>query len=157
MAGIRIIGLGNEFRGDDAIGLLAARRLQGIVGDRIEVIEAEMAGVELLELMKGARVALLIDAVRSGQAPGTIHQLDVSFGPIAPELCPRSTHAVGVAETLELARTLGVLPSKVIVYGVEAADTEMGDPLSPHVNHALSEVVQLVLKEVQSPVCTNSI
>lgn len=157
MAAIRIIGLGNEFRGDDAVGLLAARRLQGVIGDHAEVIEAAMAGVELLELMKGAQVSLLIDAVCSGQAPGTIHRLDASSGSIAPDLFPRSTHAVGVAEALELARELGVIPPKVIVYGIEAADTEMGRPLSPHVVRALNEVVQLVLREIQSPACMNSI
>lgn len=156
MAAIRIIGLGNEFRGDDAVGLLAARRLQGVVGDHIEVIEAEMAGVELLELMKGAQVVLLIDAVCSEQAPGKIHRLEASSGPMTPELFPRSTHAVGVAEAVELARTLGVLPSKVIVYGVEAADLEMGHSLSPHVGHALNEVVQLILQETEKPACTNS-
>lgn len=154
---IRIIGLGNEFRGDDAVGLLAARRLQGVLGDRAEVVEADVAGVELLEVMKGAGAVLLIDAVRSGQAPGTIHRLDASAGPIAPALFPRSTHAVGVAEVLELARTLGVLPTKVIVYGIEAGDTEVGHPLSPQVSHALNEVVQLILKEVEASACTNSI
>lgn len=154
---IRIIGLGNEFRGDDAVGLLAARRLQGVLGDRAEVVEADVAGVELLEVMKGAGAVLLIDAVRSGQAPGTLHRLDASAGPIAPALFPRSTHAVGVAEVLELARTLGVLPTKVIVYGIEAGDTEVGHPLSPQVSHALNEVVQLILKEVEASACTNSI
>jgi len=156
-ASIRIIGLGNEFRGDDAVGLLAARRLRGQVGLRAEVIEAPMAGVELLELMKGASVALLIDATSCGQAPGTIHRLDASSGPIAPELFPRSTHAIGVAEAIELARTLGVLPPKVIVYGIEAAHMETGHPLSPHVVHALNEVVQLVLQEIQPRACMNSI
>ena len=116
-----------------------------------------MAGVELLELMTGANVVLFIDATCSGQAPGTIHRLDASSGPIAPELFPRSTHVIGVAEAVELARTLGVLPPKVIVYGIEAADTEMGHPLSPHVVHALNDVVQLVLQEIQPRTCTNSI
>lgn len=154
---IRIIGLGNEFRGDDAVGLLAARRLQGLVSDRAEVVEAEMAGVDLLELMKGAGAVLLIDAVCSGQAPGTIHRLDASAGPITPGLFPRSTHAVGVAEALELARTLGVLPRQVIVYGIEAGDTEVGRPLSHPVNHALNEVIELVRRETEAPPCTNSI
>ncbi|MBH0199015.1 MAG: hydrogenase maturation protease [Nitrospira sp.] len=154
---IRIIGLGNEFRGDDAIGLLAARRLIGVLGDRAEVVEAGVAGVELLELMKGAGTVFLIDAVRSGQGLGTIHRFDVSSGPIAPALFPRSTHAVGVAEVLELARTLGVLPTKVIAYGIEAGDTEVGHPLSPQVSHVLNEVVQLILKEVEASACTNSI
>ena len=157
MAAIRIIGLGNEFRGDDAVGLLVARQLRGITGDHAEVIEAPMAGVDLLELMTGANVVLLIDAMSSGQVPGTIHRFDASSGPIASKLFPRSTHAIGVAEAVELARTLGMLPHKVIVYGIEAADTETGHPLSSQVGHALDEVVQLVLQEIQQPACTNSI
>ena len=157
VSSIRIIGLGNEFRGDDAVGLLAARRLQGVLGNRAEVVEAGVAGVELLELMKGTGTVLLIDAVRSGQAPGTIHRLDASAGPIAPGLFPRSTHAVGVAETLELARTLGVLPKQVVVYGIEAGNTEMGHPLSPPVSHALNEVIELVRRETEGLPCTNSI
>lgn len=157
MRAIRIIGLGNEFRGDDAVGLLAARRLHGMIGDRAEVIEADRVGVELLDMMKGARVALLIDAARSGQAPGAIHQLDASAGPIASELFPRSTHAVGVAEALELARALGLLPAKVIVYAIEAAETEVGQPLSPPVEQALNEVIQLVLREAEVSACTNFI
>lgn len=154
---IRIIGIGNEWRGDDAVGLLAARRLQGVLGNRAEVVEAGVAGAELLELMKGAGAVVLIDAVRSRQAPGTIHRLDASAGPIAPELFPRSTHAVGVAEALELARALGVLPKRVVVYGIEAGDTEVGHPLSPQVSHALNEVIELVRRETEASPCTNSI
>lgn len=154
---IRIIGLGNSVRGDDAVGLLAARRLRGQVGNHVDVIEAESAGVELLDLMAGAGAVLIIDAARSGQAPGTIHRLDASACSIAPHMFPRSTHAIGVGEALELARTLGVLPNKVIVYGIEAGDTDIGHPLSPAVGHALHEVVELVLREIEPRVCTNSI
>ncbi|MBM4125888.1 MAG: hydrogenase maturation protease [Nitrospira sp.] len=158
MQAIRIIGLGNHMRGDDAVGLLAARRLRERVGSRAQVIEAETAGVELLDMMNAADTVLLIDAVCSHrQVPGTIHRLDASAGPIAPGLFPRSTHAIGVGEALELARTLGVLPNKVIVYGIEADKMDIGRPLSPEVTHALHEVVELVLQEIESRVCTNSI
>jgi hydrogenase maturation protease len=156
-AHIRVIGIGNEWRGDDAVGLLAARRLRGQGGSRAQVIEAETAGVELLDMMKGADTVLLIDAMCSGQAPGTILRLDASDGPIATHLFPRSTHAIGVGEALELARTLGILPNKVIVYGIEAGDTDIGHPLSPQVDHALNEVLQLVLLEAEASECTNSI
>ena len=116
-----------------------------------------MAGVELLELMTGADAVLLIDAMRSGQTPGTIRRLDASAGVIAPELFPRSTHAIGVAEALELARTLSILPAKVIVYGIEVSETEAGHPLSPQVSHALNEVIELVRRETDASPCTNSI
>lgn len=153
---IRIIGLGNRMRGDDAVGLLAAYRLEDRVGSHVDVIGAESAGVELLELMAGADAVFLIDAMRSGQAPGTTHRFDASAGPITPELFPRSTHAIGVGEALELARTLDVLPNKVILYGIEAGDTDLGHPLSPAVGHALNNVVELVLGEIEARVCTNS-
>ena len=153
----RIIGLGNSMRGDDAVGLLAARRIREQVGNHVDVIEAESAGVELLDLMAGAGAVLIIDAACSGKAPGTIHRLDASAGPIVPELFPRSTHAIGVGEALVLARTLGVLPNKVIVYGIEAGDTDIGHPLSSQVDHALNEVLQLILREVEASACTSFI
>lgn len=148
--GVRIIGLGNGLRGDDAVGLLAARRLQQILGDRVQVIEADMAGANILELMDGARVAILVDAARSGQAPGTIHRLDVSAGPIAGRIFPRSSHAIGALDALELARALGTLPASVVVYGVEAAHTGAGEPLSPPVAQALDEVVKRIVLECEA-------
>lgn len=154
---VRIIGLGNELRGDDAVGLLAARRLRARVDGRIEVVEAEMAGVEIMELMEGARGMILIDAVQSGQAPGTIHRLNASAGPISPLVFPHSSHAINAVDALELARTLGTLPPIVIVYGIEAGDTEAGHPLSPQVARSLEEVVERILQESEMIACTNSI
>lgn len=147
---IRIIGLGNGMRGDDAVGLLAARRIRRQVGDQVEVIEAEMAGVDLVELMEGAQAVILIDAARSGQAPGMIHRLDASAGPIGSRMFPRSSHALGTVDALELARAMGVLPAAVIVYGVEADNTEAGRPLSPLVATALDQVVQQVVQECEA-------
>jgi hydrogenase maturation protease len=147
---IRIIGLGNEFRGDDAVGLLAARRLRQEVGDRAEVIEAEMAGVDLVELMEGAQAVILVDAARSGQAPGTVHRFNASAGPIGAQIFPRSSHALGPIDALELARAMGVLPATIIVYGVEAGNTETGQLLSAPVAKALDEVVERIVQECEA-------
>ncbi len=147
---IRIIGLGNGMRGDDAVGLLVAHRLRQEIGDRVDVIEAEMAGVDLVELMKGANVVFLIDAARSGQAPGTIHRLDGSAGSISAPIFPRSSHAVGTADALELARAMGVLPATVIVYGVEVENTEVGRPLSSAVAKVLEQVVGRIVQDCEA-------
>ena len=137
-------------RGDDAVGLLAARRIRQEVGDRVEVIEAEMAGIDLMELMKGAHIVMLIDAARSGLAPGTIHRLDASAGPIGGQIFPRSSHAIGVSEAIELARAMEVLPATVIVYGVEVGNTEFGQPLSPSVATALDRVVDRITQDCEA-------
>lgn len=147
---IRIIGLGNGMRGDDAVGLLVAHRLRQEIGDRVDVVEAEMAGVDLVELMKGANVVFLIDAARSGQAPGTIHRLDGSAGSISAPIFPRSSHAIGTADALELARGMGVLPATVIVYGVEVENTEVGRPLSSAVAKVLEQVVGRIVQDCEA-------
>ena len=146
---IRIIGLGNELRGDDAVGLLAARLLRQTIGDRAEVIEADLAGVDLIELMEGARVVILIDAARSGKNPGMIHRLDASDSPIGVRMRPHSSHALGISDALELARAIGVLPAKVIVYGIEVGNTEAGQALSSAVAKALDEIVERIIRECE--------
>jgi len=148
-ARIRIIGLGNTCGGDDAVGVLAARRLGGLVAGRAEVVEAEMAGLELLELMEGADMVILIDAARTGQPAGTIHRLDASTTPVAAPLFAHSTHALNAVEALELARALGRLPDRVLVYGIEVEELSAGRSLSPTVGAALEQVVRRVLAGIE--------
>ena len=152
---LRIIGVGNLFRGDDAAGVLAARRLKGLVGDRAEVIEAELAGLEVLDLMADASAVILIDAARSGRPAGTIHRLDASAGPLSGDLFPHSTHVLNAVDAIEMGRTLGLLPPHVVVYGVEVGDTTAGNDLSPAVAGVLDQVVERVLRELEGLSCTS--
>lgn len=152
---IRIIGVGNLFRSDDGAGVLAARRLKSLLGDRAEVIEAELAGLEVLDFMAEASAVILIDAARSGRSAGTIHRLDVSAGPISADLFPHSTHVLNAADAIELGRTLGLLPRRVIVYGLEVGDTRAGSDLSPAMAGALEQVVERVVHEVEGFSCTS--
>ncbi len=152
---LRIIGVGNLFRGDDAAGVLAARRLKDLVGDRAEVIEAELAGLEVLDLMADASAVILIDAARSGRPAGTIHRLDASAGPLSGDLFPHSTHVLNAVDAIEMGRTLGLLPPHVVVYGVEVGDTTAGNDLSPAVAGVLDQVVERVLRELEGLSCTS--
>jgi hydrogenase maturation protease len=159
MSRIRIIGLGNVLAGDDGVGILAARRLkarleqpqadQAQVEVQVQVIEAELVGLEVLDLMEGADVVMLVDAARSGHPPGTLHRFEVSDGPIGKTLFPHSTHALNAVDALELGRTLGTLPPRVIVYGIEAGALRAGDALSPEVAGALEEVIERLAREVE--------
>lgn len=157
MAAIRIIGIGNLFRGDDAVGLLAARRLRERLDFSVEVLEAEGDGLALLDLMEGADQVMLIDAVKSGGHPGTTVRLDLSKESRWGKLVPCSTHAIGIAEAIDLARTLGRLPKQVILYGIEIDSLEPGAALSESVRGALDIVVEQVVKEIEGTPCTKCI
>jgi hydrogenase maturation protease len=157
MAAIRIIGIGNLFRGDDAAGLLSARRLRECLDLSVEVLEAEGDGLALLDLMEGADRVILIDAVKSGGHPGTTIRLDLSKESRWGSLAPCSTHAVGIAEAIDLARTLGRLPKQVILYGIEIDSFEPGAPLSESVRGGSDIVVAQVLREIEGTPCTKCI
>jgi hydrogenase maturation protease len=138
-----VVGVGNEMRSDDAAGLQAARRLRPLVhGGRVSVVEHEGEALGLLARLQGVRAAILIDAIRSGAPAGTIHRVDAGAAPIPGELrSSSSTHAVGVAEALELARELGSLPERVLLYGIEGRCFDAGVTLSDEVLAALPALV----------------
>lgn len=140
-----MIGVGNALRGDDGAGLEVARRLRGEPG--IEVLIHEGEGWDLLELWSGAGTVVLIDTVRSGAAPGTIVRFDAGSRPLPGTLWRRAGHAVGVAEAIELARTLGRLPGRLVVLGVEGEQFETGGPVSPAVQAAIEPLLTAVRSE----------
>lgn len=154
MPNLLVIGIGNEFRGDDAAGLRVARRVKASAPARIQVQEANGEGVALMELWQRAETVILVDAVQAGGAPGTIYRLDAHAEKIPSKFFHYSTHAFSVAEAVELARALDQLPSTLIVYGIEGRQYDVGGGLSPMVEQAVEEVAKQVCEESQA-LCTN--
>jgi hydrogenase maturation protease len=149
-ARVVVIGVGNLYRRDDAAGLVVARRLRQMVPAHVTVLGHEGEPTTLLETWKDAQVVVVIDAVFSGTEAGTIHRLDAQASAIPQELFRYSTHAVSVAEAIELARALGQLPPKLLVYGIEGKDFGAGLGLSPEVEGRVDELVERVLRELAS-------
>jgi len=152
--GTLIIGLGNQYRRDDAVGLVVARRLKEAAPEHVRVLEESGEGTSLMESWKGADTVILIDAVHSEAGPGTVRRLDAHRQPIPTRFFHCSTHAFGVAEAIELARVLSQLPPRLIVYGIEGKTFEAGLGLSPEVEKAAQEVVERVLGDLCYPVAT---
>lgn len=145
-----IIGVGNEFRSDDAAGLLIARRLDSRKERDWNIIEMSGEGGGLMNRWKNAGAVIIIDAVSSGANPGRIHRLDAIAEKIPANFFHYSTHAFGVAEAIELSRELGRLPAYMIIYGVEGRNFEHGLGLSPEVEIALPLVVERIVAEIES-------
>lgn len=151
-AGVVVIGVGNALRGDDAAGLEVARRLRPrAAAAGILVREQEGEALGLLEQWRGAAAALLVDAIRSGAPAGTIHRMDASSEPLRAQLRgSSSTHAIGMGEAIELARALGGLPARVVVYGVEGRCFSTGHGLSEEVEAVIEALAEAVLGEARA-------
>lgn len=142
-----VIGLGNADRGDDALGLEVARRLRASAHVRVFEGDGDPAGI--FEAWEGRRVAVLVDAASSGDAPGAVRRFEAHLSPLPVSLRHASTHSFGPAEAVELARALGRLPAEVIVYAVEGHRFEPGGRLSPAVEAAIPDVVDRILEDLQ--------
>jgi hydrogenase maturation protease len=147
---IVVIGLGNEFRGDDFVGLFIARKIRNKKKSGIRVIDGVSDGTTLIECWQQARIAVLIDCVTSGAAPGKIHRFDALAETIPEKIFPvYSTHAFSITEAVELARAIGQLPEHLLVYGVEGRNFETGADMSAEVKAAAEIVVDLILKNIE--------
>lgn len=144
MAAIKVIGIGNPYRHDDAAGLEAVRRIRALGLTRIEVEEATGEGADLMDRWAGSEHVILIDAVRSGAAPGTLHRLDASAQTVPKRFFSYSTHAFSVAEAVELSRRLGRLPSHLVIFGIEGGDFSTGPGLTFAVEKAVENVARAV-------------
>ena len=151
-----VIGIGNRLRGDDAAGVVVAEQLRPRVRDGVEVVSCDEEPSRLMEAWEGAESVLLVDTVSSGSPPGTLHRVEVGEQAVPARTFRSSTHAIGIADTIELARALGRLPRRVRIYGIEAGGFTTGAALTPAVESAVAFLVKDVLHDLEEERCTSA-
>jgi len=146
-----VIGIGNPFRTDDAVGVQVVCRLSELLRERTDVCTAELyaGGMRLMEAMAGFDRAIVIDAsVTPEGRPGTLRWLESAEWPRARNTC--STHDVSLGLALEFGRLGGLsLPGEIRVLAVEAKDVEtIGETLTPEVAKVVPAVIEAVLQQI---------
>jgi hydrogenase maturation protease len=147
---VLLVGIGNEFRRDDGAGIFAARRIKGQKFPLITIKEEAGEGTALMEAWNKADAVILVDAVSSHRRPGTIDRLDLRSMAVPKSVRLFSTHAFGVAQAVELARSMGTLPAKVVLLGVEGEDFSPGSGLSSSVQTVMSRLEKMILDELSA-------
>lgn len=142
-----VIGLGNRDRGDDAVGVLVGRGVADAALPGVEVVE-QVDPIDLVLSWGDHDWAIVSDAVVSGAPTGTVIVAEIGDAGPGSRTWARlglgGTHAFGLDEAVELSRSLGRLPARVTLVGVEAADVTPGATLSPEVARAVPEAIERV-------------
>jgi len=142
--GTLLVGVGNEFRDDDALGICVVREIRRRMPGQARVVELSGEGSALMDAWTGAGRVIIVDAVSSGKVPGTIHRIDAAVNEIPRGFFHYSSHAFGVAEAIEVARRLGTLPAQVILYGIEGKEFGTGVGLSDPVVRSIPELLSMI-------------
>ncbi|WP_405905347.1 MULTISPECIES: hydrogenase maturation protease [unclassified Streptomyces] len=150
---IAVVGVGNEFRRDDGVGWAVVARLRERSGDRPLPPGTELATCDgdpgrLIGLWECAALAVVVDAAHAHPAsPGRIHRLELDAGRL-DRPPTTSSHGLGLGEAVELARVLGRLPTRLVVYAVEGAESSLGTGLSSAVAAVVDSLTASVEDEV---------
>jgi hydrogenase maturation protease len=140
-----VIGVGNEYRRDDGLGPAVLARLRDLAPATVRLVPSDGDPGALIEAWSGAGTAIVVDAV-SGD-PGRTRRLVIDrAGPDPARTI--SSHGLGLAEAIGLARALDRMPGQLIVHAVEAADFGYGLGLTPAVAVAADAVTSAVLADL---------
>jgi hydrogenase maturation protease len=151
MKKVLIVGIGNAFRSDDAVGMLVIQQLREFGSADVAVIEQSGEGTALLNAWIGYAQVILIDAVSSGSAPGTVHRIDLrEETDLSRYRRGFSGHDFGVPGAVAMGRALGKLPPKLLLLGIEGSCFSVGIDLSPEVLAAVPTVTKLALREISN-------
>jgi hydrogenase maturation protease len=148
---IKVIGVGNAWRRDDAAGLLVVQRLRQEDFPSVEIAESSGTGTALADAWRDAARVIVVDAVVSGGFPGAIYRFNAQ-DPAAsfPVASSASSHGWGVAEAVALGRLFQELPPVLIIYGIEGHNFTLGSGLSPAVAAAIPEAARRIAQVIQA-------
>lgn len=144
-----ILGTGNLLLSDDGLGVHTIRRLQETVElpAEVQILDGGTLGLNLLPFLEGISYLLIVDAMQTGQPPGTLRRLAGDEVPayLAIKMSP---HEIGVPDMLFAAKLRDLYPHEVVIWGVQPATTEVGLALSPPVAAQLDPLVEEILAEL---------
>jgi hydrogenase maturation protease len=149
---ILVAGIGNVFLGDDAFGVEVVRRLAGRpLPLGVKVADFGIRGLDLaFELLdRPDGTAILVDATPRGGEAGTVYLIEAEMPAAAAAAAGwTDVHSMTPGVVLALLARLGGTPPRLLVVGCEPlrAEEEMG--LSPPVERAVDEAVDLILEVI---------
>ncbi|MGW2182284.1 hydrogenase maturation protease [Streptomyces sp. NPDC001732] len=151
---IAVIGVGNEFRHDDGVGLAVVAQLAERAEERplpsgTALLVCDGDPARLITLWEDADFAILVDAAHAHPGlPGRLHRLKVDDGQLSQTGTATSSHGLGLVDAVELARQLDRLPGQLVVYAIEAANSSLGTGLSAPVAAIVEPLAEWIATEI---------
>ena len=149
---VLVLGIGNPLLRDDGIGPRIVEELRGRISNtNVALEETNLAGMSLVEILSDYSHAIIIDAIQTGEKPGTLYRLTPENFQSSSNVSI-SQHHIGILQALQLGKELAQpMPEKVVLIAVEAEDIHnFGEGLTPHIEEAVPAVVARVLAELNS-------
>lgn len=148
--GAVVVGLGNPLMTDDGFGLAVLEHLRDrwSLPEGVELVDGGTWGMTLLPVIQDARQLLLLDAMNTGAAEGSVSVIEREALPrfLATKLSP---HQIDLREVLAIAEFRGALPEDTVAMGAQPARVELGTGLTPALAARVEEVAALAVDRLR--------
>jgi hydrogenase maturation protease len=143
-----VIGIGCDDHGDQIAGLLVARLVQCVAGDRLHVVESSGAPAELIAGWSSADTAVIVEAM-PGDEPGLVQRCQPH-----PRVAGAGCSSARLSPRLREALALGPLPGHVTVVTIAGQCFARDATVTPAVAGAVERVADGILAGNPTPVLT---
>ena len=151
MKKVLIIGIGNEYRNDDAIGLLVIKDLENMGIPNVVFMKSGGDYVEIAEKSRSFDKIILIDSVFSGSKPGTIFELDPEgLMKMNTAFSKYSSHDFSIIDFFKVAKIMQVPIDKIKFLGIEGESFEFGTKISEPVMRSAEQVKDKIIYYVKN-------
>lgn len=145
---VLVLALGNPDRGDDGVGAMVGRALVGRLPADVVLLARSGDLLSLIEDWAGFDALVCVDAAAPNGTPGRIHRIDPTIEALPADGSSLSSHALGLAEVIALARTLQAAPADIVVFAIEGYCFAAGAAVTHAVAIAAGVVADRVIAEV---------
>jgi hydrogenase maturation protease len=148
---VLVLGIGNLVMSDDGVGVVVAQQLQQRFRfpDTVEVLDGGTLGLDLLPKLEHITHLIMIDAVETGEKPGTCVRLSGEELPIALQT-KVSPHQMGLKDLLAVSELMGHSPKEMVLIGVQPGSIDMAVGLTAEVEAVLEKLISNILHELDN-------
>lgn len=147
-----VIGIGSPIISDDAIGIRVAEEIMRLDMPNVDVEEASVSGLDMIEKMLDHDRVIIVDAIVTKQLePGEVVVLTPDI--FSSSVHGTNPHETNIATALELGRRLEPerFPKEIFFVAIEALNTiDISEEMTPPVKAALPVAVKKVLELLQN-------
>ncbi len=154
---ILILGLGNPFRGDDAAGWGVIDVLEQKSPKGVQLCKVRGDAAQILDFFTQYSTIYVIDACQMNAPSGFWKRIDAHKSSIPSDTPQTSTHGMGISQAIDLAKVLGILPSKLIIYAINGDHYNLSTTPSLSVGQAIDKVAQHILEEEDIVLCMKKV
>ncbi|HAX17930.1 MAG TPA: hypothetical protein DCY00_04975 [Actinobacteria bacterium] len=145
----KVIGFGNRYMGDDAIGPLIIDELKKDKtfenNDHVVLLDCETSGIDLIFMVNENENIIIIDAIDAGQDVGEIVIFDIddvdTF--ISKDIRSFSMHDIGLAEAFNIMKSMNIKINARLI-GIKPKSIEFGDGLSKEIELKIPAIIKAV-------------